>query len=456
MEYYGFTFFDILISIALLILAGCIYTMIYLRNKERIGYNYFFPHFIWKVIITYTFVYIYTNVYGGDTTAYFAGAQALKKLALENPSAYLTELFSRPAETIPRHYNHTTGYPPIWIYREANSWFVCKIASVLAFFSFNSFLCMNLLFSFISSGIVWRFFRFLAENTVFNIKYLAIAVLFMPTVGFWCTGLMKDTIVFCSILILLQLILKVMFNRKIRFLQLFGILLCSYVLASTRAFVLISIFIPAVLYLIFHLNNQAGFVIKFLTRTFGIVLCLTGIVLFSRFSNVFGEYSAENIVKTAEVTYNDFQKNQSYTGKRYDLGITEFTFGEMVKATPLAIITAIYRPFIWEAQGALMILNGLEGLLLLYFTLKLFRRRKNKTPEEQRAPTKEEIQTDQVVFMAIIFCLIIGFFVGFTSALFGVLVRMKAPIIPFVLLIVFRKLTQKPANQLSLSNETKA
>jgi hypothetical protein len=443
MQNYGFTFFDILLSISFLLIFTSIVVITYLRNKDKLGYQFYIPHFIWKMFVGYTFVYIYTNVYGGDTTAYFAEAQSLKNLALENPEAYLTELFSAPnPNSLPYYYTKTTGYPPIWIYGEANSWFICKIASFFAFFSFNSFLCMNLLFSFVSSGIVWRFFRFLVENTSIQVKYLAIAILFMPTVGFWCTGLMKDTVVFCAILIIFQIIFQILFTRKVKIGEILGILLATFVIVSTRAFVLLSICIPLILYLVFRTNSAKGFILKFLTRFFGISISIALIVMFSRFSNTFGEYSASNILQTAEITYNDFQQNKSYSGKRYDLGITDFTFTEMIRATPLAIITTIYRPFIWESDGALMFLNGLESLLLLYFTLKLFRRREKVVPSHLKNFSTINRQTRDLIFISIGFCLITCFFVGFTSALFGVLVRMKAPLLPFFMLLLFSRLNK--------------
>ena len=41
---------------------------------------------------------------------------------------------------------------------------------------------------------------------------------------------------------------------------------------------------------------------------------------------------------------------------------------------------------------------------------------------------------------SIIFALILGFFAGYTSGLFGVLVRFKAPLLPFLYLVLNYKI----------------
>jgi hypothetical protein len=43
---------------------------------------------------------------------------------------------------------------------------------------------------------------------------------------------------------------------------------------------------------------------------------------------------------------------------------------------------------------------------------------------------------------SLVFSLILGFFAGYTSGLFGVLVRFKAPLLPFLYLVLIYKNTQ--------------
>lgn len=447
-KYFAFTFNDYVFTSAWLIVFTIITIGIYLRNHQNPDYKYFMPHFFWKMFLGIAFATFYVYTYGsGDTTAYYQGAECLKDLAMEDPSSYLHELISGPSgDYIPSYYNSRTGIPPIWIYKEPNSWFICKLASFFAFFTFKSYLALNLIFSFISTLITWRFFLFVRSFLTIRVGYVAIAVLFIPTVGFWCSGLLKDTVVYCASLILLMNLIKALKGLKVT--HVVWIILSAYIIGATRSFVLISILIPFIVTFIFYFNRSASFIVKFITRTIGVGIVFLVIFAYSRYSSTFEELSTQNLVSTAEVIYNDFQQNQGYTGKRYDLGISEFTTSSMIKTTPVAILTAIYRPFIWEASGFFMLVNGLESLVLLYFTLKLFQKR------DKLAPRMEE--ESRIFFIICLFsCLIMAFFVGFTSGLFGVLVRLKAPLIPFFLLFVFHRITENnPKKNAPLNEKT--
>lgn len=448
-KYLSFTFNDYVFTSAWLIVFVIIAIGIYLRNSHKADYRYFMPHFFWKVLLGIAFATFYVYTYGsGDTTAYYQGAECLKNLALEDPGSYFQELVAGPSgDFLPSYYNSRTGIPPVWIYKEPNSWFICKLASFFAFFTFKSYLALNLIFSFISAFITWRFFLFVRSLLNIKVGYVAIAILFIPTVGFWCSGLLKDTVVYCASLILLTNLIRALKGLKVSYL--IWILITSYVIAATRSFVLISILIPFLITFIFYFNRSASFVTKLTTRSIGLGVVLLMIFIYSRYSHSFEELSSQNLVSTAEVIYNDFQQNQGYTGKRYDLGITEFTASNMLRTTPLAILTAIYRPFIWEASGFFMQVNGLESLVLLYFTLKLFQRRDKLQPKM----TEES----RIFFIICLFsCLIMAFFVGFTSGLFGVLVRLKAPLIPFFLLFVFHRMTESTSPKTAIHEKKPA
>jgi hypothetical protein len=101
-----------------------------------------------------------------------------------------------------------------------------------------------------------------------------------------------------------------------------------------------------------------------------LVVCSAGLLVWY-FSNEqqLGELAPEELLKTAEITQKDFQTNAFYTGKRYDLGNIDFTLVGLLKSAPAAIATTLFKPFFWEANNPLMLLNGLENLLFLVLFL---------------------------------------------------------------------------------------
>jgi uncharacterized membrane protein YfcA len=81
-----------------------------------------------------------------------------------------------------------------------------------------------------------------------------------------------------------------------------------------------------------------------------------------------------------------------------------------------------------------MLLNGLENLLFLVLFIQFigqFRQRK-----------KLPITSSNLLVFSLVFVLLMAFFIGITSGLFGVLVRMKAGILVFLLLILLSRKTE--------------
>jgi hypothetical protein len=160
---------------------------------------------------------------------------------------------------------------------------------------------------------------------------------------------------------------------------------------------------------------------------------LFGVVLVSLAFSFQGDGAAtiegNDVFQEVITIQQDFAQNKTYDGYRYDLGIEDYSLFGMIRATPIAIITAFYRPFLWEANSAFLLISGLESLLLLTLTIKFF---------FFSGSLKKQLSfvfSQEFLTFAILFTLLLGFFIGFTSGLFNVLVRFKAPIMVFIIIL---------------------
>lgn len=185
--------------------------------------------------------------------------------------------------------------------------------------------------------------------------------------------------------------------------------------------------------------------IRFATRLIGVVLASLIIVVYFQFNELFGEFSATKFIETAEVISMDMMNNAGYTGKRYDLGITDFSAINMIAAIPAAIGATLFRPFIWEADSVFMLFNGIENIFILYFCFRMFFFLTKKG-------SFSELRKNDFYLFAFIFVLVLGYFVGLTSVLFGVLVRMKAPILPFFVLLISYPLMKKDSKETTIDS----
>jgi hypothetical protein len=435
-----FSVFDIAVFVSYLMIAVIGAHIIRARNKDNPLFTYYLPHFYWKIFFSTAFGVTYLLYYGGgDTTAYWEGATALNRLFYHSPQAYFTELFSShdaSSSYAPSYFSvASVGRPPMWIYRDPNSWFVSKVASVFSFFTFGSYLSLNLLFGLISSWISWRFFQFAKQVTEIKTRNVALATLFIPSVGFWCGSLMKDTIVYCASLIgTMGFVYISQWKSNKKVVSVLLIICAAYFLLHTRSFVFLALLVGFLAVFIFKKYSGERKILNVLGR-FVLVICSLGLLAWY-FSNAqqLGDLSPDELLKKAEITQKDFQTNAIYTGKRYDIGNIDFTLVGLLKSAPAAIATTLFKPFIWEASNPLMLLNGLENILffVLFIQFVLQFRQRKKLP----------LTSSNLLVFSLVFVLLMAFFIGITSGLYGVLVRMKADILVFLLLILSSRIAE--------------
>jgi len=389
-----------------------------------------------KLFFSLAFVLFFILAYGGgDTIAYYHGTTALNNLFLEDPGLYFDQMLSTPTDSsISQYFNSRTGYPPGWIYREPEGFFVCKVTSLLSFLTFKSFIGTTLLLSYFVASATWKLFVLIRRMKIVPELYLAIGLLFLPSVNFWCTGISKDTYVYVGVVLMV-------YN---------GFILISKDSKHRLRALLMFVFIAS---LVYHIRP----VVLYVTILALVLAYSTAIakrissggqaVIFVRFSIIVGgfivisqalsggseaEFLEQNeIFQQAAITQRDFATNVTYGENRYSIGEIQYTPLGLIQASPLAIIAGIFRPFIWEALTPSLIFNGLESMLILYLLFVFF----SKGPRQKF----RFIQNNELLLFAISFVLIMAFVTGLTSGLFGVLVRLRAPLLPFVLIILSLK-----------------
>ena len=390
--------------------------------------KYYLRNILFKFFFAISFAVIYLIYYGGgDTTAYWDGAVTLNNLFFKSPSMYLENMVSEPSpEIFSSHFNVETGYPPGWLYREPEAWFICKISSIISFFTFKSYFAATLVFSFLTAMASWRVFELVAKLKTHKKHVAALCILFVPTVSFWCTGISKDSLVFISTLNLLYYIFNVMVLRNaIKLRHILIILFSIFIIYHARSFILAAIAAPIFMAFGARLTKryEKQILVKLLFRS---IIIIGGTALFLQF---FASNFADEMVTQAQVVQQDFTQNETYTGKRYEIANTDASPAGLLRAIPESVFYGIYRPFINESISPTLIINGIESLVLMFLTVRFF---------VSGSPFRKikNIRKEEILVFAFIFSLFIAFMAGFTSVLFGVLVRIRAPLLPFFFLVL--------------------
>lgn len=420
--------FDALAIIIWLIILFTIVSATYKKNENSSHYRYYRIGFYMKFFSAIAFSIIYIYKYdGGDTAAYWDTAQKFNNLFFEKPLFFFEEILS-PIPMSSRYYSFdmSTGVPPNWIYLEKEGLFTAKIYSLLTFVTFRSYFAMTFICAYFSFKASWKLFELAIKYKVSKERNLAIGTLFLPSTAFWCTGISKDTIVYiCVIYAIVYLFRYFDKNEKKNFLFYTKLFVIYFLLSQIRDFMLLTAIGPFLFAVGIRYSNRPGnsnfskLFIQFLL----VGLIFLGMLIFFKSSK------AVEITTEAQIIQSDLRSNKEYGGAKYDLGITDFTPFGMLKAMPNSIFTAFYRPFLWEAGSLFILISALETLFLLILTVNMILR-------SGIFLFVKKIRENEFLIMALIFSLILGFFAGYTSGLFGVLVRFKAPLLPFLFILL--------------------
>lgn len=406
-------------------------------SKEASLYRWNVYH---KLLFSSIFAIYYIAVFkGGDTYEYWRTMGALKNLMFHDFSNFWEVITSEPTmERFSGFFNYQTGYPPRFIYMEEESFFVAKVVLIFRLITFDSYLATTFLLSFIMANASWKIYTIARETGIFQKRLLAIFVLFLPSVAFWSSGISKDMIVFTSILntiFYLYKLLKAKTSPEQKIMYGLFLLFFAMIIYHTRPFILYAMIIPLVLMYSTNLINK----IKSFTVLRLFIKSFTYVILSGGFVYVLASVSADELLNSSEslseavTIQQDFAQNTSTyggegdDGKRYSLEI-DYTLVGIIKAIPITVLTGIYRPFIWEASRPSLIFNGIESLLFMFMTIWFFLVKFNIR--------RKIIQSNELLVFSIGFVLVIAFMAGFTSILFGVLVRIRAPLLPFMGLLL--------------------
>lgn len=397
------------------------------QYKELEYYKFYSRNVYAKIFLSLIYaLYFILIIDGGDTLAYWDGGLKMNNLFWKSPDMYFKELFSEPDMSLfYSHFDISTGYPPGWIYREKESWFISKIVSIFSFFTFKSYLVTTFLLAYFSSVASWKLFELVYSFKLNTNNNIAIAVLFVPSVGFWCSGITKDTIVlFSTIIVICNAFQVLSLDQKTEIKNFVWIIFYGFLLLNIRSFMVSTILVCLAFTYSARLANKyrskpfAFYSIRLLTIVVGL--------LFFTFQG--DSLMNSEKLEEAALIQKDFATNESYQGKKYDIGVTDYSSAGMLKAFVPAVVAGLYRPFLWEALSPTLILNGIEGGYFLYLTIIFFKSRSLKKINL--------IRKHEFFIFAFFFCILMAYMSGVTSGLLGVLVRFKAPLIPFLVLLL--------------------
>jgi len=391
---------------------------------------YFIPALTVKFIGAIALGIIYQFYYGaGDTFNYFAESKVIYGAFGDNFGVAL-QLFGGSDG----NYSGAIGKyvsQMHWFY-SPTEYFVIKVGAVCSLFCFCTYTVIGLMFAAISFSGIWALYVTFLRIAPGVYKELAFAIFFLPSVFFWGSGLMKDSLCIGAIGWTFYGFYRALIIRRTVLKSASVGLLGVYVLSSVKIYILLSFLPPALLWAFNEYNqNIKSAAVRNLLRPFFLALGMAaGYLGATNLTAGDDKYDVDKIGERTKANQEFLYTLTKDQGSAYNIGSFDGSLGSMVKVAPQAIIVTLFRPFLWEARNPIMMLSALEALMLLWLTAKLVWSR-------GLLGGLRQIASQPVLTFCFLFSIIFAIGVGTNSGNFGTLVRYKIPLMPFYLSALF-------------------
>jgi hypothetical protein len=416
---------DLFIAPVVIILVYAIALWVRPMVTERMNRRYFFPALTVKIFGGLALGFIYQFYYGGgDTFTYFDSGSKYIWLAFQDNPFLALKLILAGNDYVGDTFQYASK---IYSYGDSSSYFVVRVAGVFGILTAHSYAAVAVLFASASFSGVWALYHvFFRMYPKLHFK-LALAIFFIPSLVFWGSGVLKDSITLGALGWVTFCIYYIFIERKYVLVSVLILFMTLFTIYTIKVYILLC-FLPSVILWISYLPmvKLKNAMLKIMVAP--LVLALAGLVAYYTTIKVAEDnprYNIETITRTAEETarwiYYVSQRDQ---GSAYDLGDFDYSPAGIVRKFPMAVWVTLFRPYLWESHNIVMFFSAVESFALLLFTMfVLFR------VGLQRSMAS--ITSNPLLAFCFLFAIVFSFAVGLTTYNFGTLVRYKIPMYPY-------------------------
>ncbi|MCX6198972.1 MAG: hypothetical protein NTY88_07090 [Bacteroidetes bacterium] len=376
--------------------------------KPLVTHVLFNLKFVVGIFIWFIYSFYYKDVQNNDVHKFYNDALILRNTASENPQAFFQMLIGKEDETtLPftsqmKNWERNFDEAPV----NENKTLI-RLNALLMFISFKTYFVHILFMCFISLlGFV------LIANSIFGFtdvknSILAIPVLFLPSILFWTSGVMKEPVLISG----LGLFIYGITNWGTRN-SILALIIGSMLILITKFFVLACLLPATIAYLLFRKNENPSFVL--------LKYVLVNLVLLLLAFNVRYIVPQINLQQMLINKQTHSIKEAEYfkAGSRIEIPELKDDPLNILKTSAVGIWNTITRPYIWETKNMMMLASAAENVFIVPFLLMCFAFRNRK--QNASLNLFLFLLTVSLAYFAI---------VGICTPVLGNLVRYKTPLL---------------------------
>lgn len=398
-----------------------IYRLPFFRIKEvsvHLVAGLFALKILAAVTITLIYTHYYENIIEADIYKYYIDGKVLFSSIGESFTDYLSMLtgINSGSPHLDKYYLQMDFWSKSYDYGLINdNRTMIRFNALLSIFSFGYFHVHNVFIAFLSFSGLFAVFKTFYPYFRQKIYGLIFSVFLVPSVLFWASGMLKESLFIFGFGFLIYSISRLP-DKKYSHSILIVILL--YFLFLIKFYILLAA-LPGLLCTVILFSFK---------RLHPALTVLTvHIIIFAVFFNfhrIFPDYNLPLITSTKQHDFIEMINRIEDAGSRIELPVLKPDFFSFLANSPNALYNSLMRPHIFEIHSPIAAPAAIENLFILIagiFTV-IF----SKSQSEKSFPW---------LWFCISFVFILFILCGLTTPVLGALVRYKTPALPFLFII---------------------
>lgn len=406
-----------LLAIYLLVFCLIIIKLPFFKS-ERIATHWvvliFLSKFLAGLVLWVIYAFGDTPRIAADIFKYFDDGNVIFTALRQQPIDYLRMMSGIGADVpeFDKYYNTCNFWFKNFNYGLINdNRLIIRFNAFIRLFSMGNIHIHTLFMSFLSFIGFWNIYKVFENKIRVQTIFIVIALFYFPSVYFWTSGLLKESIFMFAFGIMFYQYNKIIIGTlSAKRIVLF--ILSSILLLFSKFYIFLAAFPGLLFLLIIQISKKKHITISFL---------ISHILLFLLFwfsLDLIG-LDLPKIVANKQNDFVNYVHTLPKVGSLIDLAPLESNFLSLAKNTPNALFNSFFRPTLLEVKNPLMLISAIENTFIAFLFIFCF-------------IFYKKAKKDIFFWFSISFVLILFSLIGLTTPVLGALVRYKAPALPFL------------------------
>ena len=373
--------------------------------------NIFLPALLYKVMMGWGLGLLFFFYYQqGDTLQYFADARQLAQLAYRQPLDYFQVLVGNQPSPVSLVFQH-----------QPRALFFAKVVSMINVLTYNNYWVTSAYLSLLSFLGSWKLANYLSQQFP-RLRYAAaVSLLWYPSVAFWGSGVLKESLAVAAIMIIVYTVLRLQTDSydSTTLLRWLLLIVAGWLLWRVKYYyagVLFPTLLAGVIAQVVGRHRKKLTIPAFFMGWLALIIVashLHPVLALDQLTDVL-LYNHDAIVQLSDpanvVHYQALNAHAS----------------SFLVNAPLAVVSGLFRPWVGDATTVFQWIAGLENTALLLVGI-------GALINARRSAVRA---ADWLWIIATItYVIVLGGLLAFASPNFGSLVRYKVAFLPFLVFL---------------------